>query len=189
MTRLLTLVGKNRDVFNCPSAAPGTFWNTNLNMTLGGKDEFGNPDPYAVTASSSFSKAYNDWGAAPYTTKPQLGLGGDIDGAFYQGIVKDSGVAAPTQMIMIGDSQGQLVNPAWQANMDPTDPTQWPSNRHSRNTMLLFADGHSESPKRREVINPDPNSPWRARWNNDNRPHPEFTWTPEPANSPLDRSY
>src|ERR1039457_35349 len=31
MTRLLSLLGNNRDSFNCPSAAPGTFWNTNLN--------------------------------------------------------------------------------------------------------------------------------------------------------------
>jgi hypothetical protein len=183
------LLGNNRNVFNCPAAAPGTFWDTNVNSTLGGKDEFGNPDSYAVTPSSSFSKAYNDWGAGPYTTTPQLGLGGDIDGPYYQGKVKDSSVAAPVQMIMIGDSQGLLVNPTWQANMDPTDPTQWPSNRHARNTVFIFADGHSESPKRRDVLSPDPYSLWRPRWNNDNKPHQEFSWPAEPGNSPLDPSY
>lgn len=189
MTRLLSLLGNNRDAFNCPSAAPGTFWNTNLNKTLGGRDEFGNPDPYAVTTSSCFSKAYNDWGVGDYLHIPQLGLGGDIDGQYSQGKVKDSAVAAPSQMIVIGDSQGLLVNPTWQANMDPSDPTQRPSNRHSRNTVLLFGDGHSEPPKRRDVVNPDPNSLWRARWNNDNKPHQELSWTAEPANSPLDQSY
>jgi len=31
----------------------------------------------------------------------------------------------------------------------------------------LFADGHVESPKRNDVINPNENA-WRARWNNNN---------------------
>ena len=201
MTRLLPLVGKNRGVFNCPAASPKTFWDTNSNTTLGanlgggGKDEFGNPDPYAVnsnlggTSGSCFSKAYNDWGLGDYTHKPQLGLGGDVDGPNYQGMVKESMVVAPAQLIVIGDSPGQLNSPPWGANLDPTDPTQWPSNRHARNTMLVFGEGHAEAVKRREVISPDPYSSWRARWNNDNKPHQEYSWTAEPGDSPLDQSY
>jgi len=34
----------------------------------------------------------------------------------------------------------------------------------------MFADGHSEAVLRRLIIDPR-NDQWRARWNNDNRPH------------------
>ena len=47
---------------------------------------------------------------------------------------------------------------------------QCPSNRHHYRTDLLFADGHVDSPKRNDAINPNDNI-WRARWNNDNDPH------------------
>ena len=47
---------------------------------------------------------------------------------------------------------------------------QCPSNRHNYRTDLVFADGHVESPKRNDVINPLDNN-WRAKWNNDNDPH------------------
>ena len=71
------------------------------------------------------------------------------------------------------------------ANLDPTDPTpghsQWPANRHALRTVMLFADGHSEHPKRNDVINPAPGGLWRSRWNNDNQPHNEYTWAPNPV--------
>ena len=40
----------------------------------------------------------------------------------------------------------------------------------------MFADGHAEAAKRKDVVDPN-NNLWRSRWNNDNRPHPEFPWT------------
>jgi hypothetical protein len=59
--------------------------------------------------------------------------------------------------------------------MDPTTPTEWPSNRHNRCTCIMFADGHAEAAKRGDVINPQSDL-WRRRWNNDNLPHPEYSW-------------
>ena len=50
--------------------------------------------------------------------------------------------------------------------IDPTTPSEWPSNRHNRRTVLLFCDGHSESALRNEVIDPQ-NEKWHRRWNND----------------------
>jgi len=96
-------------------------------------------------------------------------------------------VVSPSQMIMVGDvpalKDAGLIQ--FNANLDPTDPTsghtQWPSNRHNYRTDLVFADGHVESPKRNDVINPAPNNSWRSRWNNDNQPHNEVTWTVNPV--------
>jgi prepilin-type processing-associated H-X9-DG protein len=173
--RLFSEMGTNRAVFYCPAAPHTAAWDTNVNKTLGGTAPSGVYDPWAITDASRFSLAYNDWGLS-LSHKPQLGLGGDIDGGWYQGPVKDSMVVAPTQMIMLGDSQAQKNNPSWEANLDPTQPDQWPSNRHSGHTDLMFADGHAETALRRNVIDPA-NMTWRARWNNDNQPHPEITWT------------
>src|SRR5690606_30321171 len=137
----------------------------------------GGRDPYAVNAQSKFSLAYNDWGLNINAT-PQLGLGGDINGGFFKGYVGESMVVSASEMIMLGDSK---PDGSWDANFDPTNPAEWPSNRHARRTNLLFADGHAEGPNRKNVIDPAPNNPWRARWNNDNKPHNEVTWTVNPT--------
>jgi len=41
----------------------------------------------------------------------------------------------------------------------------------------LGATGPDNVYDRKEVIDPKPNNVWRARWNNDNQPHNEVTWT------------
>ena len=176
--RLLSVMGTNRQVFHCPTAPANSAWDTNLNTSLGSVPPGGGPrDPYGVSSSSRFSLAYNDWGLN-LNANPQLGLGGDINGGFFKGYVTESMVVSPSQMIMLGDSK---PNGSWDANFDPTNPLEWPSNRHNRRTNLLFADGHAENPRRADVINPAPSNPWRSRWNNDNRPHNEVTWTVNPA--------
>jgi len=48
-------------------------------------------------------------------------------------------------------------------------------NRYER-SFPLDPTSHIESPKRKEVIDPAPNNPWRSRWNNDNQPHNDLTW-------------
>ena len=59
------------------------------------------------------------------------------------------------------------------------------ANRHNHRTDLMFCDGHAEGALRKDVV--DPNSyPWRARWNSDNDPHTEITWTAIPDPSVLD---
>jgi len=172
-TRLLSVMANSRGVFACPAARPDAAWNTNLNKTLGARGPDGLYDPYGITLNSRFSFAYNDWGL-DLGHNPQLGLGGDINGGFAtRGLVSEAMVRRPVEMIMLGDARA-FENPSlyntWPANLDPTQYDQWPSNRHSRQTDLLFCDGHAASARRGDVINPA-NRLWRARWNNDNDPH------------------
>jgi prepilin-type N-terminal cleavage/methylation domain-containing protein/prepilin-type processing-associated H-X9-DG protein len=190
--RLFKYMGNNRRAFWCPAALPQSAWDTNANETLKlvtGLD--GKPDAFGITETTRFSIGINDWGL-DISHHPQLGLGGDIDLGASQGPVKESMVRAPSQMIMVGDvpalaDRNQI---AFNANMDPTDNTsghtQWPSNRHNRRTELVFCDGHVESPKRNDVIDPN-NVNWRRRWNNDNLAHngqegdAVKTWTINPV--------
>jgi len=211
MIRLLPGAGNNRGVFRCPSASPDSAWDTNVNKTLGAtvvQDIPGyNPgqyDPWLVTPNSRFSIGYNDWGLgnAMSLLSPDaaLGLGGDVDGLYYHGPIKDTKVVAPAQMIMLADTRALPVNlnsGSWEANLDPTDtgsPTQGqlPSNRHRYRTDLTCCDGHVENHARNDVVDPTPNNLWRCRWNNDNQPHNELSWpqlSPSSQASQLDPSY
>lgn len=175
--RLLSQIGTNRTVFYCPAAPLNTAWNITANTNLGANDLNGRWDPYGIRETSAFSIAYNDWGLKDPGVEPQVGLGGDITGPFFKGYLNESVVKSPASMIMIGDTKSDK---SWDANMDPKDPTQWPSNRHRRRTNIMCPDGHAESPMRNDVI--DPKQPkWRSRWNNDNSPHFEINWTVDPV--------
>ena len=92
-------------------------------------------------------------------------------------------IRSPAGMIAIGDVRA-LKDPsgiAYNANMDPTanspSHTEWPSSRHNARADLLFCDGHVESPRRVDVIDPKQDNSWRNRWNNDDQPHNEVKWT------------
>ncbi len=179
--RLLKMAGYNRGIFSCPSAIRTSAWDTNLNLTLGAVAPDGRYDPYGIGRQTRFSYGYNDWGL-DLKHIPQLGLGGDVDGNASKGPVTESMVVSPTRMILIGDVKAPKDPAAinCDADLDPTDNSpghsQWPSNRHRYRTDLVFADGHVEAALRKDVIDPK-NTAWRARWNNDNKPHPEITWT------------
>jgi prepilin-type N-terminal cleavage/methylation domain-containing protein/prepilin-type processing-associated H-X9-DG protein len=195
--RLLGEMGTNRQIFSCPSAIPTSWWDTNVNKTLGNRPGLnGVNDPWAIKETSLFSIGYNDWGLNNPGATPHLGLGGDIDGPVAAGtIVKDSMVKAPSEMIMLGDSKpgnGTTAKPTtgeFDANIDPKSTGDGPANRHNFRTVLMFADGHSEAVLRRLIVDPK-NDAWRARWNNDNRPHSPRSgdavtigdWTYNPAN-------
>jgi|SRR5579884_698993 len=193
MTRILPQVSGNRAIFGCPSAPQNSWWDTNLNKTLGGPNEHGIYDPYTVKNSDRFSIGYNDWGLN-LGNVPQLGLGGDVEDGASQGVLKESAVIAPSLMIMVADSRA-FQGGTWEANLDPTDMPdsgqggdggQEPSNRHNYLTDFAFCDAHTESVRRNDAgpgnpfpnnpIDPTPNNPWRNRWNNDNQPHNEVTW-------------
>ena len=178
--RLFTVMPTNRNVFWCPAARFDAAWDTNVNKTLGATPPTGGFDPFGITVGSRFSYAYVDWGLN-IANNPQLGLGGDINGGWYRGPVKESMVIKPVEMIMLSDARGP-ENPAgvWPANIDPTQSDQWPSNRHNRRTDLMFADGHAIPALRKQVIDPAQNNIWRTRWNNDNQYHNEVTWTVNP---------
>jgi prepilin-type processing-associated H-X9-DG protein len=184
--RLLELMGDNRKAFSCSAALPESAWDTNVNRTLGATGLDGKYDPFGISERTRFSLGQNDWGLS-IQARPQLGMGGDIDGPWFRGVVKDTMVVSPAQMIMLGDvralKDAGAIN--FNANMDPTanSPahTEWPSSRHNGRSDLLLVDGHVESPRRTEVIDPKPNNPWRSRWNNDNQPHNEIMWTIKPV--------
>lgn len=185
--RLLRYTQMDRKVFGCPGAIASSAWDTNLNATLGGTAPFdtadgvkaGAFDRFGVTSTTRFSYGINEWGLSAPGSK--LGLGGDVNGSF-AGLVRDSEVVAPSKMLMLADVPA-YSNPgviSFNASLDPTDDSvthcQRPSNRHQYLTDILFTDGHTETPRRNDVINPAVNNPWRSRWNTDNQPHVEFNW-------------
>jgi prepilin-type N-terminal cleavage/methylation domain-containing protein/prepilin-type processing-associated H-X9-DG protein len=199
MTRMLAITGNNRTLYYCPAAALDAAWDTNVNKTLGGKDELGKQNPWMVTPNSRFSYGYNDWGLN-LANVPPLGLGGDVRGGAMQPahpVVKDSMVVAPSSMIELADSRALQQNNSsvdgaihvsitgWEANLDPTQDGQWPSNRHNYRTDIMFCDGHAETAPRHDVISPLTTSLWRPRWNNDNNPHDEVNWTVDPKEEAL----
>ena len=130
------------------------------------------------------SYGYNDWGLkgpSPGTAQnPQLGLGGDINYSV-PGLqeLAESRVKSPTEMMMLADSRSDY---SWDGNIDPKERDQWPAKRHNGNTVVMFTDGHAESARRMDIVDPR-NEKWRKRWNNDNEPHYEFNWTGDDGRS------
>jgi prepilin-type N-terminal cleavage/methylation domain-containing protein/prepilin-type processing-associated H-X9-DG protein len=180
--RIFSYMASARKAYSCPAAQPYTDWDTNMNHSLGGTGPNGY-DAYAITSTSYFSLGYNDWGihfqnGEEAVTDPQLGLGGDIDGQLHQGPIKDSDIKSPANMIWMCDVPSVPITetPDFNANTEPADVqtatghSACPSNRHNYHTVVLFCDGHVETPRRNDLRNPQ-NAFWRARWNNDFDPH------------------
>jgi prepilin-type N-terminal cleavage/methylation domain-containing protein/prepilin-type processing-associated H-X9-DG protein len=178
-TRLLTFMGNNRNAFSCAAARADSAWDPKLNPTVVpviGED--GLLNPYGIKNTTRCSLGYNDWGLKNVVSPP-LGMGADTG----YPVVKDSMVRKPSDMIAVGDVRSDATTINYNANLDPViddapdnmaanGHDQCPSNRHNYRTDLLFADGHVESPRRNDAINPN-DGLWRARWNNDNDPHTE----------------
>jgi prepilin-type N-terminal cleavage/methylation domain-containing protein/prepilin-type processing-associated H-X9-DG protein len=189
--RLLSQLGDNRKVFYCAAADLNSSWDTTLNVAPNGLGATTIPpavlgwDFYGISSTTRFSLGYNDWGLKN-ATLPSLGLGGDVNNGAAEDrlrLVKDTQVKHPTDMIMLGDSK---PDGSFDANIDPvangnnSQGQEWPSNRHNGRTDLMFCDGHAENARRNDVIDPN-NALWRPRWNNDNDPHPEVSWSVNPA--------
>jgi prepilin-type N-terminal cleavage/methylation domain-containing protein/prepilin-type processing-associated H-X9-DG protein len=153
--RLFTYMGGNRASFWCPLSKPTSKWDTNANNTIG----VAGVDRWYVTPWSRFSYGYNDWGS--YGAFTMYGLGGDVNDPKWE--IKETQVKKPSEMIMLADSK---VNADFDANIDPTNPDEWPSSRHQGRTALMFCDGHSDRAWRKDVVNPA-NDLWHRRWNND----------------------
>jgi prepilin-type N-terminal cleavage/methylation domain-containing protein/prepilin-type processing-associated H-X9-DG protein len=168
--RLFGQMGTNRDVFFCPANKFEFKWDTNVNKSLRGRLDFLAASP----TGAGMSYGYNDWGIGEVTTdiSRQLGLGGDINPPI-QPEMPESRVKAPADMMMLADSKSDK---SWDGNIDPKEPDQWPAKRHNERTTVMLCDGHAESARRRDIVDPN-NAGWRKRWNNDNEPHPEFKWT------------
>ena len=202
MDRTLPYAQNSRRVYSCPAADPNGWWDTNVNRTLGGNNYKGVFSPYTVTPNSRFSYGYNDWGLN-LGNIPQLGLGGDIDGGFFRGPLKESAVFSPANMICEADTrnlQTGSTTGTWEANLDPTDTPnsgqgggggQLPANRHNFKTAITYCDGHADITPRNPLIDPTLNNVWRKRWNNDYQYHNEVTWPAAPASflNQLDPSF
>jgi prepilin-type processing-associated H-X9-DG protein len=160
--------------------------------------EDGKLNSFGIKETTRFSLGYNDWGlrqeqrVGGVVTVPGLGMGGDVG----SDPVKDTKIRNPSEMIAIGDVRSDATSFDFNANVDPrvsamensAQHNQCPCNRHNYRTDILFADGHVEGVKRNDVIDPN-NAIWRARWNNDNDPHTEISWTVPwlPNSGPLEQ--
>lgn len=173
--RILPYVGGNRAVFWCPVTEANCKWDTNVNTTFGGTPM--NVDwIIAGGTGTRFSYGYNDWGLVNPAVI-SFGLGGDINPPARLEL-RPAMVTKPSDMIAIADT---VADRNFDGSIDPRNPREAPSGRHNGYTVVIFADGHVESPKRSDVIDPN-NQFWRARWNCDNEPKPTITWNP--ANYP-----
>jgi len=178
--RTLPYMAGNRKSYFCPTAIKTSAWDTNVNTTLktGMNPITLQTDNMLVSETTRFSYGYNDWGPYPYPGASPLspydeGLGGDVVGAPRSVYIKDTMVTSPSDMIAMADSKPDA---SFDGNIDPTTSTEWPSNRHQRQTVLNFADGHSENAPRKRVIDPN-NTLWRRRWARDNQVHYDYSWT------------
>ncbi|MEQ2008826.1 MAG: type II secretion system protein [Limisphaerales bacterium] len=168
--RLLPYMSGSRRTFECAAVDENARWDTNINTTFVG----GNIDRIRAQGgggATRFSIGYNDWGIGQVQVgQPALGLGGDIQSAGSE--VVEARVARPSDMIALGDT---VADRNWDTSLDPHEENQLPARRHGgKYTNLAFADGHSEMPLRRAVVDPN-NLSWRARWNTDGDPHTELT--------------
>jgi prepilin-type processing-associated H-X9-DG protein len=131
------------------------------------------PDYYPLVTNSQ-SYGYNAGGSCQQNCPPwNLGLG--LGKGF--GFISPASVAAPTDMIALGDLQlppsvARFVISPWHkqplGNVDSVIPT-----RHAGGSVMAFLDCHVEWLKRPRWI--AENESVRLRWNNDHQPHPE-TW-------------
>jgi prepilin-type N-terminal cleavage/methylation domain-containing protein/prepilin-type processing-associated H-X9-DG protein len=174
--RLFSQMSTSRESFYCPANKPEFKWDTNVNKSLQGRLDFLAASPNGA----GMSYGYNDWGVGPVTMdiNVQLGLGGDINPPG-QLEMAESRVKNPTDMMMLADSKSDR---SWDGNVDCKESDQWPAKRHNGNTVVMFCDGHAETARRMDIVDSSSDK-WRRRWNNDNEPHREFTWTGDDGRS------
>ena len=159
-TRLLSLMGNNRNAFFCPAALPQAAWNTNNTSVKSVFGEDGQIDKFGILCGDDnnnqgtrFSLGYNDWGID--RSGPILGMGADAGTP----PVKDSAIRHPSEMIAIADVRSDTPDNQIQFSANTTPPVPWttsqdpqwhpqvPCNRHNYRTgYTLFADGHVEGP-------------------------------------------
>ena len=155
---LLPHLSTNTAVFRCPGTDPEMEWNPAPNGPQ--------PFPFNVTAYSKFSYGYNASGVGP---GGWLGLGNA--GEFR---LPASKVLAPSEMIAIGDSNGDTVADGEIEFRKPPSlqlPLAPPGNRHRGGANIVFCDGHVEWALQTKWV--ERKDEVARRWNNDNRSHPE----------------
>ena len=181
--RLFSEMGTNRASFWCPANKPEFKWDTNVNKSLKGRLDL----LPAGAPAAGMSYGQNDWGLRNPFQFPELGMGGDINPTTDRRLseLPDSSIKSPSEMIMLADSRSDY---SWDGNLDPKSQGEWPAKRHNGKCVIMFADGHAEAARRKDVVDPK-NDSWRRRWNNDNDPHYKDTtvspdpWPADPGNT------
>lgn len=113
---------------------------------------------------------------------PTLGLGSNVDPgnpATFAGLVSESQVRAPADMIALADNSSRETARPDMAVMDVgfAPAMAWPGKVHRGGANVVFCDGHVEYARQTNWLAPVTAA--RRRWNNDNEPHPE-TWAKQP---------
>ena len=114
---------------------------------------------------------------APFQNRANLGIGGFLDAKVVP--TADSVVRVPSNLIVAGDVTPGFSLPDgkfWTSghfDICGTNSAKWPGSHHNGRASMVFADGHVKNAKQSAWISTNHAS--RARWNNDNEPHPE-TW-------------
>ena len=156
--------GGERTVLNCPGKPPQYV-----------------PGIFGKSGGMVYERGYgyNELGSGWAAASPQLGLGFTVELDTFadnglgepigvRGYVTPSDIRSPAKMIAIADGDSWLV-PNLPINAGGTI-----QGRHSESRAnVLFVDSHVENG--REKTWNEGNEAARARWNNDNLPHPE-TW-------------
>jgi len=155
---LLPNLGSNTGIFVCPALSDSA-WDTQAIFR-------GYKFPYNIPDTNRFSYGYNGWGVASVSG---LGLSANTGS-----LVSASMVLKPSEMIAIGDSNGDgKVDPELTFHRIAGWPTDFllmaPGKRHRDGANMVFCDGHVEWDRRAN---------WLAlkeevarRWNNDFQPH------------------
>ena len=166
---ILPYVGGQLEIFYCP-ANPGKFRLTNSPplLTLPG-------GPTGYDGHQGRSYGYNVFGTkSPVPDLAILGLGHmphfDSTTGILTNRVSENMVAAPADMIAIGDSHSDFTN---DSSISMT-VSMLPGRRHQKGANIVFCDGHVEWQRQRNWVARTPEA--RLRWNRDHQPHPE-TWT------------
>lgn len=169
--RILPYMSGNKQAFWCASLQANAKWDITLNPTVHPATSIYEIKAGGAAAGTRFSYGYNDWGTRPVVAAPGSGLGGDVDSVTRLEL-HESAILKPSDMIAIAETVADRV---FDGSIDPRTYQEWPARRHNGRTMTIFADGHADSPLRRDMVNPNDNA-WRARWNNDNDPDQPRTW-------------
>ena len=179
---MLAYMGNNRKAFCLGRQLyPNSAWDTNANKTLGATDENNVFQVFGISQHARFSLGINDWGYP--IPGSLLGVGGDINGPVASTArVKDSTVIFLPPVPDRGQCTGRSDRYQLNANLDPTDN----STAHSQRPLIAITiaptsfgpDGHVETQDATTSINSQIGWIWRSRWNNDNQPHNEATWSP-----------
>jgi prepilin-type N-terminal cleavage/methylation domain-containing protein/prepilin-type processing-associated H-X9-DG protein len=165
-------VGQNQ-IFWCPSSLAKERWDGHMRIT---PQQTGSPSDFPT-----FDYGINDWGVIN-VSDPCLGIGGHIydpkfDGKEWahertKGEVPEDKFKRPGHMIAFADNNiNQRGQYSWDTALDPTNPYEYPGNRHTGRAMIVFVDGHAGLFQQSKLVDITKNLGSNRMWNNDDQVH------------------